>query len=416
MSKSMKRNSMFAVLGALGWPLLFGSALSVGFYLLVFQGPLNHPTCHRYFASHPVSFVATVMFFVGLAALLFKLADVCSQFGSLKKIQLPRTSDNGERVEGASDLLDFLNELPVGWRESYLGRRLTDALEYVERSGAAAGLDDELKYLADLDVARQQESYALIRIIIWATPMLGFLGTVMGITAALGGLDAQELAANIQVAMDKLLSGLYPAFDTTTIALAFSVSLMFIQFLIDRLDTSVLSAVDDRTNFELVGRFQTLGTASDPHLASIERMAQAVIESTEGLVTRQIQMWQSTIDAAHQQWSQLVQGSAAQTREVFAESLEKSLERHAGALLQQQREMVRQGEVMSQVVSATGDVVKLEQALNNNLRELAGAKHFEDTVMSLSAAIHLLNSRLGAVDSRDVRVQIRDTDSQDHAA
>jgi len=57
--------------------------------------------------------------------------------------------------------------------------------------------------------------------------------------------------------------------------------------------------------------------------------------------------------------------------------------------------MVRQAELMAQVVKATGEVMGLERALNENLRALSGAKNFEDTVMSLSAAIHLLNSRLG---------------------
>ena len=57
--------------------------------------------------------------------------------------------------------------------------------------------------------------------------------------------------------------------------------------------------------------------------------------------------------------------------------------------------MVKQGELMTQAIRAAGDVVQLEQALNDNLSALAGSKNFEDTVMSLSAAIHLLNTRLG---------------------
>jgi len=32
--------------------------------------------------------------------------------------------------------------------------------------------------------------------------------------------------------------------------------------------------------------------------------------------------------------------------------------------------------------------------LNRNLAALAGARHFQQTVMSLAAAIHLLNARL----------------------
>ena len=56
--------------------------------------------------------------------------------------------------------------------------------------------------------------------------------------------------------------------------------------------------------------------------------------------------------------------------------------------------MVKQGELMTQAIRAAGDVVQLERALNDNLSALAGAKNFEDTVMSLAAAIHLLNARL----------------------
>ena len=72
----------------------------------------------------------------------------------------------------------------------------------------------------------------------------------------------------------------------------------------------------------------------------------------------------------------------------------------------QQAELTRHGEILLQVLEATGQIVNLEQALNQNLRALAGAKNFEDTVMSLSAAIHLLNSRLGKPLPRDAQVQL----------
>ena len=52
--------------------------------------------------------------------------------------------------------------------------------------------------------------------------------------------------------------------------------------------------------------------------------------------------------------------------------------------------MIKQGELMTQAIRAAGDVVQLEKALNDNLAALSGAKNFEDTVMSLAAAIHLL--------------------------
>ena len=68
----------------------------------------------------------------------------------------------------------------------------------MERKGSADGLDEDLKYLSELDEARQHDSYALVRIVVWATPMLGFLGTVVGITQALGDLDPQLLATTFR--------------------------------------------------------------------------------------------------------------------------------------------------------------------------------------------------------------------------
>ncbi len=58
------------------------------------------------------------------------------------------------------------------------------------------------------------------------------------------------------------------------------------------------------------------------------------------------------------------------------------------------------------MLQATGNVIKLEDALNQNLCASSGAKNFEDTVMSLSAAIHLLSSRLGRPVPRESQVKL----------
>ena len=266
MSRAQERNSMLNVLGSFGWPILFGLAGCSVFYGLIFRGPLANGSMQRYFATHPVAYVATAMFFIGMAALLVKLVDVVGQFRAQGAVRLDAPPDEGQTVEECGDMLDWLAELPDRARESYFGSRLRNALETVERKGTAEGLDEELKYLSDLDAERQQNSYSLVRIIIWATPMLGFLGTVVGITQALGNLDPVELASSIQTGMQKLLDGLYVAFDTTALALSLSIVLMFVQFLVERIETQLLTQVDERANEELVGRFQQVGAAGDPHV------------------------------------------------------------------------------------------------------------------------------------------------------
>jgi hypothetical protein len=226
--------------------------------------------------------------------------------------------------------------------------------------------------------------------------------------------------------MQGLLAGLYVAFDTTAIALCFSIVLMFIQFMLDRSETQLLAEVDQRASGELAGRFEQIGLASDPNVQVMQRMSLGVIKSTEQLVQRQAELWQQTIAAAHDQWHRVTRQTTEQMQTALAGALSQSLSQHAAQLAKseqasteqlqlrweqwqtalshnarilhsQQQEMVKQGELMTQAIRVAGDVIQLERALNDNLSALAGSKNFEDTVMSLAAAIHLLNSKLGGL-------------------
>ncbi len=445
MTRDRERNSMVAMLGSLGWPLTLGLSACTVFYVAVSQGPLGSEFIRRYFTAHPVSYAATGMFFVGVVALVLKLINLAGQFMVMPSIGFD--TDRGESVplDQSSVMLDQLEELSGAARRSYLGQRLHDALEYVERRTSADALDDELKYLADMDAARQHDSYSLVRIIIWATPMLGFLGTVVGITQALGDLDPKMLATAIQSAMDGLLAGLYVAFDTTALALSLSIILMFFQFFVDRIETQLLSIVDTRVNEELGGCFESVGSSNDPHVLSVQRMAREVVQATETLVRRQADIWQQTMVVAEQHWATTAQGSAEQIHSMLTDAMDQSLNnfaqriaetqqaaadqagkrweqwqtalsQNARTLHAHQQELAKQGEVMARAVEATGDVIKLETALNQNLKSLAGAKNFEDTVMSLAAAIHLLNTRLGASDAETQQIELAPKPSQGRAA
>lgn len=443
MSRNSTSGSLWSTFGQLAWPIVLGLLITVAFFGLVFGGPLEHPLILRYFAGHPVSYVETALFFIGMVGLVLKMQEVIGQMGVASQIDLGETPKDAGPTEAVT-LLDRLAALPSRVRKSYLGRRLTEALETIERKNSTEALDAELKYLADQDVGRQQDSYALVRIVIWATPMLGFLGTVMGITQALGDLDPQALASDIETAMQGLLSGLYVAFDTTAVALSFSMALMFLQFLIDRVEVQQLAEVDGRVAEELLTRFETSASGGDPQVAAVQRMATSVLQATQQLVHRQVEVWQQTVSEAHTQWSHLAESNSAQLTGALQTALAKSLEQHhqqlakseqhAGEQLQrrweqwqtvlsenarllhaQQQEMVRQGEVMQQVLRAAGEVTQLEHALNSNLQALAGSRNFEETVMSLSAAIHLLSARLGS-QQNVTHVDLKSTPAKGRAA
>jgi hypothetical protein len=400
-----------------------------------------------------------------------------------------------------------LSRAPAADSQSYLPRRLREALESVLRSGSADQLDEELKYLSELDTGRAQSSGALVRIIIWAIPMLGFLGTVIGMTLAISELSATEM----ENSLPHVIGGLGVAFDSTTLALSLSITLMFVQFFVDRLERGLLAEVDVRAGNELLHRFQRTGGERDPHIAAFRRLAEDVVHATERLVGRQAELWQSTIadaqhqwqssvEGAHERWNQLTSQNQLQLETALASALVKGVEAHTHRLVAaeeavaaenrrhwssvqqqmvtaaeafgqrvidaehtlaaenrvlldrlqstfvggmertqlalrdsvervqqaldvtaetaraQQLELSKQSDILLQVVDATGQVTRLEEALNRNLAALGGAQHLQETLLNLSAAINLLNARLGNVAPGSPQVGLRKSSSVEKAA
>lgn len=416
MARKAKEGNLFTSLGSLGWPVFLGGWATGAYFLLLLRGPLHSEFLIRYTASHPINMTEVALFFVGMAALICKLVTLLGEMKSSTLIELPEPVDGLSTEETCQELLEKLDQLPARAQTTYLGKRLRSVVQTVSRRGLADGIDEDLRYHADLDIGRQQDSYGLVRIAIWAIPMLGFLGTVVGITMALGDFANQlgvgEAGGDLNSSMKGLLAGLYVAFDTTALALALAMFMMFLQFTLERMESQLLSSVDDRAATELAGRFEQLGAARDPVVASVTRMSASLVRSIESLGERQAEVWRSTVEETGRLFSDSLANTLDHSLQTFAHSLGKqeenalgqlqnrlghwqaALEQNASLLAAQQQEILRQSELLAQVANATGDVAKLETVLNRNLETLAGSKNFEDTVMSLAAAIQLLSTRL----------------------
>ena len=406
-------------------PVLWGAAVSAGFYALIHAGVLRGEAVELYFAGHPVEYFATSMFFVALAVLVLKALAIVVQQQSLRNSPLGPIARSGRVEDDCRVMLERLDRLPESRRDDYFPLRLREAIDHVRRQGSAAALDDQLKYLADMDVARAHGSYALVRVIIWAIPILGFLGTVVGITMAIANLAGGSAVVDgaIEETIPRVVGGLSVAFATTTQALILSIVLMFAQYFTEQRENALLGRIDQRMAKELDGRFEQLPAGAEGELVAVRRMCERVVQAAEELVDHQARLWKASMDEAAARWSGQAEAAGEQLQRVLTAGLEKSLaaiaqqvtagqqaiaqqnQRHWDGVQQSQSQqaerlaelqtgLVRQAEVLHQAIAASGEVTKLEAALNRNLGALAGAKHFEQTVMSLAAAIHLLNARL----------------------
>jgi hypothetical protein len=109
---------------------------------------------------------------------------------------------------------------------------------------------------------------------------------------------------------------------------------------------------------------------------------------------------------AHAETLAAAEQSAAQQNRKHWDRLQQGAAQNAEALALLQKAVTEQGAVLNRAVEAAGRVTSLEEALNRNLASLAGARNFEQTVISLAAAIHLLNGRLGQLPDDAPRVEL----------
>jgi hypothetical protein len=117
----------------------------------------------------------------------------------------------------------------------------------LEQTAAAVGSKLELlSHRLDLE-------YQIIRYIAWLVPTIGFVGTVVGIAAALEGInDPQNLH------MDRITAGLGVAFYTTILALIESAVLVFMQNVVQRREELTLIAAADHCLGNLVNRIHVV--------------------------------------------------------------------------------------------------------------------------------------------------------------
>ncbi|HMP88599.1 MAG TPA: MotA/TolQ/ExbB proton channel family protein [Kiritimatiellia bacterium] len=98
------------------------------------------------------------------------------------------------------------------------------------------------------DSSSSDSSYSLCRVLIWAIPILGFIGTVMGLAVAVSGFGvlggSAEIGA-IKEAIGQVTLGLGVAFDTTLLALFLTVLLMFPLSFIQRNEENLFVELDN---------------------------------------------------------------------------------------------------------------------------------------------------------------------------
>jgi biopolymer transport protein ExbB/TolQ len=169
--------------------------------------------------------------------------------------------------------------------DAFLARRIVRALRHFQARRRVVEVVEFLAVESRADESRIDASYGLIRVFIWAVPTLGFIGTVIGIGAAVAGFSTTlETASSIDGMRDSIESvtgGLGVAFDTTLLALVMSILIMFPSSALQRLEESFLGEVDDYCAEHVVRRL-----ADEPEPAFSESLLDRLVERLVEAVRR----------------------------------------------------------------------------------------------------------------------------------
>ena len=111
-------------------------------------------------------------------------------------------------------------------KQFILLNRIERALSNLRRLKQVSEVSSVLRGQAEDDENAVASSFTLLQGLVWAMPVLGFIGTVQGLSSAVGGfgkvLQTAGDLTSIKGALTNVSSGLATAFETTLVALVAS--------------------------------------------------------------------------------------------------------------------------------------------------------------------------------------------------
>jgi len=240
---------------------LIGIVLAVAFYAVLSTTPLASTAFGQVFLERgPTQHAVVVLFCWSLVILLFKRAKIGLQRRALDVRLLPDEPGFTISPSTVEAVLNRLREIADHPRHFMVLNRVEVALSNLRNLGRVGDVEDILRAQAAQDESQMETSYALIQGFVWAIPVLGFIGTVLGLSQAIGSFTAvlgtgDDVSA-ITGALGKVTAGLATAFDTTLVALVAALIIQLLMVMTKKSEEEFLDAAMEHGTRTIVGRLR----------------------------------------------------------------------------------------------------------------------------------------------------------------
>jgi biopolymer transport protein ExbB/TolQ len=218
-----------------GFALLIGAVLAGALYAIMIFVLIHLPIASKVatmfmrptnqFAVIP----ATVFFFWGVAILILKGKKIQFQERALQLSAVPAQPEFILTETTAATVLARIHALVDNPRHFMLLNRIDRALSNFKNIGQVNDVSSILRAQAENDEDQVASSYVVVNGLVWGIPVLGFIGTVLGLSLAIGRFTLTLQSAGdlelIRSSLQGVTGGLATAFETTLIALSFTLML-----------------------------------------------------------------------------------------------------------------------------------------------------------------------------------------------
>lgn len=248
-------------------------------FWLVLYGPLffiperttQFPWEAMFLERGPTPYVTVFFFCWSLAILFVKWRKLVFQRKTLDTRIVDVSSDFTIAPGSAQDLLIMIRKKVDDTRHFLLLNRIALVLANLKNTGARSDVSEMLRSQGEIDEAQMESSYGLIKGFVWSIPILGFIGTVLGLSKAIGSfgnmLADESSLDQVKSGLQTVTGGLSTAFDTTLLAL---VSALIIQLLMTMLKKKEEMFLDECNEFcqeQIVSRVRI--THLSPQVATV---------------------------------------------------------------------------------------------------------------------------------------------------
>ncbi len=241
-------------------------ALTAAFFALLVFALDPIPSVHRFtlpLIRHGNTWFTgpcVFFFFWSIAILFLKSRKIAFQAKALDLTAVPQQADFVITEATAKTVLHRIHNLVDHPRHFVLFNRIERALSNLSNLGGVSEVSTIIKSQAENDEDQMASSFTLVNGMVWSIPVIGFIGTVRGLSVAIGNFsDTLQASGDLNAIKDSLqgvTGGLSTAFETTLVALVLALIIQLAITFIQQKETAFLDECNDYCHSHIMSKLR----------------------------------------------------------------------------------------------------------------------------------------------------------------